>query len=133
MIDPKVFKAKKAAIMRRWRQTSKGKACTRRYARSDKRKAAQLKYQQEARLEAVTILGGKCQCSCGCQDARMVILEIAHKNGDGKQHRKELGGASSYALSLWVKRTRTSNRVWLLCPSCHVSWDKTHKCNGVIV
>ncbi len=130
MVTIEQRRAQKAAVMRHWRQTSKGRACTNRYVKSDKRKVAQLRYQQAARVEAVEILGGVCQCSCGCQDSRPFILEIAHKNGDGKQHREEIG-ASAYGMSLWVKRNSLTKRVWLLCPSCHVSWDKSHQCVGI--
>jgi hypothetical protein len=130
VVTPEERRKQKAEAQARYRKTRKGKATTSRYVHSEKRAAVALAYQQRARLDAVRILGDRCDCPCGCQDRRSDILEIAHTNGDGKQHRLEIGN-SGYAMSLWVKRNPDTKRVRLLCPSCHVSWDRLKECKGL--
>lgn len=123
-------KKQKAAAQNKYYKTEKGKATELRYRLSGKKIKKGWEYKRRVRDEAIQILGGRCQCFCGCQDSRKGILEIAHKNGDGKQHRKEVGYAP-YSMSLWIRRNPTTKRVWVLCPSCHTSWDKFHECKGL--
>ncbi len=68
------------------------------------------------RFLAYAVLGGRCE-RCGTNDP--MVLEFNHRNGDGKQHRAEIGGSGR--LISWVLNNPEEAviRLELLCGSCH--------------
>ena len=70
------------------------------------------------RFKAYAVLGGKC-ARCGNDDP--MVLEFNHKNGDGKEHRLQLGTDSGTHMAAWVAHNpeEARSRLELLCANCH--------------
>lgn len=61
---------------------------------------------------------GFLRCAC-CYDEKYNELQLDHINGDGKQHRKELGGNSFNVLYSWVVKNNYPPIFQLLCSYCN--------------
>lgn len=68
------------------------------------------------RLHAFQVLGGQCEI---CGESDPTVLEFNHRNGDGKQHRKE--GLRGRALVSWVleNQEEAQGTLQLVCANCH--------------
>lgn len=77
------------------------------------------KSREKLRLDVVTAYGGKCKC-CGVEE--LVFLTIDHIDGNGGQHRKELG--SNTAVYAWLRQNNYPEGFQVLCWNCN--WAKWH-------
>ena len=73
-----------------------------------------------ARVEAINILGGRCK-RCGFDDIR--ALQIDHINGGGSKEIKEIGG---YKIYLKIISTKNKDKDYqVLCANCN--WIKRYE------
>lgn len=94
-------KKKRAEIARKWRATS------------SKAKNA----KKRRRIEAITILGGKCEC---CGESRMEFLAIDHINELRGRQKKRSSMDAGDGVSLQVKRMENPKSVFrVLCHNCN--------------
>lgn len=86
------------------------------YALHKERKLYNTKiYQQRARVAALLAYGGACVC-CGEDD--LDFLTIDHKNNDGAQHRKEVGGGRIHG---WLRKHNYPKEGFqVLCFNCNM-------------
>lgn len=81
----------------------------------EKRKSSVRKWWDKLRTEALDAYGGKCDC---CGESTPEFLTLDHFNGDGKQHRKLLGGTGPIYIKLrqegWPR-----DQIRLLCWNCN--------------
>lgn len=81
--------------------------------KANKRRAKDREHQRKLRQRQFEIYGSVCAC-CGCVDQR--VLELAHKNNDGAQDRRENGYYGS--LRRAVKHPN-HDRYEILCANCN--------------
>jgi hypothetical protein len=80
-------------------------------------------YKRRLKLKIIEEYGGKCVC---CGENRFEFLTIDHINGDGKQHRKELGANMLYN---WLKKNNfPKDNFQLLCMNCNFAKGHFGKC-----
>lgn len=89
-----------------------------------------LKYEKGVRiklkLEIINEYGGACQC-CGENEPR--FLAIDHINGNGSEHRKEIGIKGGYRFYLWLKENKyPKDNFQLLCMNCNFAKGKNGTC-----
>lgn len=84
------------------------------------------------RAEILRQLGGRCVCTCGCEDGNLRRLELHHPNGDGNKHRLNLRGINLYKyLSRQLKAHQPIDPpLILLCLNCHGELTRFGACNG---
>lgn len=80
---------------------------------------------RQVRAAAIEGYGGRCVC-CGEDDPN--TLELDHVNGDGGQHRREVGGAGDGTYK-WAIANGFPDRLQLLCGSCHRVKTRTGDCS----
>lgn len=72
------------------------------------------------KIETMTAYGGKCAC---CGETNILFLTIDHKNGGGKQHRKEILGSSNACgdnFYKWLKKNNwPKDEFQCLCLQCN--------------
>jgi len=67
-------------------------------------------------------------CSCpGCDESRQEFLTIDHIDGNGRQHKKEIGGGS-YVLYRWISNNNFPDNFRVLCMNCNFSLGKYGYC-----
>ncbi len=72
----------------------------------------------KVRLLVIEAYGGKCKC---CGETELLFLTIDHVNGDGKEHREQIGHQSIYSV---VRREGfPKDRYQLLCFNCNIAKD----------
>lgn len=59
------------------------------------------------------------QCAC-CSIADQTVLTIDHINGNGCQHRKELGNKSGFKFYLWLRSHQFPTGYQTLCYNCNL-------------
>jgi len=90
------------------------------------RKELQEKARQKRlkiRLEVIKYYGGKCIC---CGEDCMEFLTIDHIKGEGRKHRRSLGGANRFYN--WLRKNNFPKGFQVLCMNCN--WGKRMN-NGV--
>lgn len=75
---------------------------------------ASRKHRNKLRLEVFTHYGLKCAC---CGESNFGFLTLDHKDDNGAQQRKELGG--SIAIYRWVKAQGFPDGYQTLCYNCN--------------
>lgn len=97
-------------------------------------------YWRRLRLEIMDAYGGR-RCAC-CGESNQMFLSVDHINGDGAQHRRQLGyttgngrGGSSRTMQ-WIKQNNFPPGFQVLCFNCnhgkHVNGGTCpHKAGGV--
>lgn len=73
---------------------------------------------QWRRAWVITILGGRCEL-CGCANPLMLTLD--HCNGDGAQHRKEVGRDPNRMYTAVLRDGCDPARYRCLCGSCNLA------------
>lgn len=81
------------------------------------------KYRQSLRAAVFDHYGWSCAC-CGATKR----LTIDHVNGDGKQHRAELGTDDCWALYVWLVANGFPEGFQTLCPRCNRSKGDGPRC-----
>lgn len=82
----------------------------------DARDAYNRKYKKKLREEVYAAYGGAiCRC---CGERHVEFLTIDHENGDGADHRREIGRATQQIL-LWLKRNDFPPGFRILCMNCN--------------
>ncbi len=84
---------------------------------NDKRK---LSDQKRRILVLIHYSEGKLECKC-CGEKNIEFLQLDHKNGDGAEHRKKLGGCRGSSMYRWVIRNNYPNMFRVLCVNCNFS------------
>ena len=78
------------------------------------------KRNQEIKLEVLRYYGGgNLSCAC-CKEQHIEFLTIDHINGDGSNHRREIGRR----MYLWIIKNNFPNDLQSLCYNCN--WAKYH-------
>ena len=73
-----------------------------------------LDYRRKNRLRALDAYGSVCQC---CGESRYEFLSIDHIDGNGKAHRKQIGGD----LYGWLRRNNYPVGFRTLCHNCNMA------------
>ncbi len=89
---------------RYWRDPEKPRAAAKRHAR-------------KLRQEVLEHYGGQPPCCACCGEMEPVFLTIDHLEGNGNQHRKQLGGAPYFYR--WLKREGWPPGFQVLCWNCN--------------
>lgn len=90
------------------------------WRKKNKARHAELSRNRTKRIkeEVLTAYGGKCAC---CSESCYSFLTIDHINGNGRQHRGELGGGLNFYV--WLKRNGfPKDNYQILCMNCN--WGK---------
>lgn len=88
------------------------------YRDRETRKDANKDYRRRLREEVYAHYGGFI-CAC-CKEGNEEFLTIDHADGDGAEHRREIGRAT-YAMLLWLKRNNYPRGFRILCMNCNFS------------
>lgn len=81
---------------------------------------------REKKLEVIKAYGGCCEC---CGESNFEFLSIDHKDGDGSEHRKQLGLSTSKYLYNWLKKNGyPKDKFRLLCMNCNTSFGHYGYC-----
>lgn len=80
-------------------------------------------WRRRLRLAALLIYGGKCQC---CNEDREAFLQIDHVNGDGANHRRNMG--SSAKVYKWLKDHSYPSGFQVLCANCNMAKERAEGC-----
>lgn len=75
-------------------------------------------YIRTAKQKFIDGYGGKCTC---CGESAFEFLTFEHLNGDGKEHRKSLGGSGGLSLYLDAIRRGFPSEYTVLCFNCNQS------------
>jgi len=76
-------------------------------------------WRAEAKLIVLKHYGGKCEC---CQENDIRFLTIDHKEGNGTQHRKELGVKAGPPFYNWLIKHKFPPQFTVLC--CNCNWGR---------
>jgi hypothetical protein len=91
------------------------------YAKNgDKMRARSRELTLKWKTDAISHYGGACVC---CGEGRLVFLSIDHIFGDGKAHRKKIGGGGP-RLYQWLKKNNYPSGFRALCMNCN--WAAAH-------
>ena len=90
-----------------------------RYAKNPKHAQA-IAYTSKRKLRQKVLghYGGKCTC---CGEASQEFLAIDHTNGDGSQHRREIG-IGGYRIYYWLKKNDFPENFRILCHNCNQAY-----------
>lgn len=61
--------------------------------------------------------GGICEC---CGETNLILLTLDHKNDDGNEHRKALGGSGGAWFYRWVRKNGFPDFLRILCFNCNI-------------
>lgn len=95
------------------------------YRNRETKLTANKKYRQRLRQQVFEAYGGTV-CAC-CGDTHEEFLTIDHINGDGADHRREIG-KSTYKLHLWLKNSGFPGGFRILCMNCNFSFGMRGYC-----
>jgi len=94
----------------------------------DSKKKYQQKYVQKIRLKIIDhYTNGQRICMCpGCKVIEVKFLTLDHVNGDGKNHRKNIG----YGLAFyrWIIENNFPKILTILCMNCNFAKGKYGIC-----
>ena len=76
----------------------------------------QKRYKKKLRDAAFTAYGGP-ECAC-CGETHEEFLTLDHANGNGAEHRREIGKSTLYLLQ-WLKKNNYPPGFRVLCPTCN--------------
>ncbi len=143
-------KARRKACVKRYSSSAKGKAVAKaariRYlAKPGVKDARRLRAQEfrrtpegreaarkncqraneRLRMEALRVYGGnvpRCNCECGCEESKIVYLDLDHPNNDGADHRRALGCGRTGHFVRALKRAGWPKHppIRVLCVKCNV-------------
>ena len=91
---------------------------------------AQSKHHGNRKLRVMTYYcGGYPHCQCpGCGVSYLGFLQIDHVNGDGREHRKQLGTRKSVSLTSWLEENGLPSGFQVLCANCNGAKGRKEKC-----
>lgn len=92
-------------------------------ANREEQKARKSRYAANLRAVVFAHYGTACAC-CGSTTR----LSIDHINGDGKQHRRELGNSTGMRIYTWLIREGFPPGFQVLCGSCNASKGRSASC-----
>ena len=113
--DPKAFMAMRRAASARY--SEKNREAIRVKARE---------VHEQLKAEAVAAYGGRCACP-GCHVHHAELMTIDHINGDGGEHRRQLG-RSSRDFYRWLKKQGYPPGFQALCGSCNLAKSDRPEC-----
>ena len=88
------------------------------YARDIVRQRERCKAKnRKAREEVLKHYGGACEC---CGENKYEFLTLDHKNNDGAEHRRKIGGGG-VRLAHWLRANGLPDIVRVLCWNCHMA------------
>ena len=82
--------------------------------------------REQLRAEAISAYGGRCACP-GCHVHHAELMTIDHINGDGGEHRRQLG-RSTREFYKWLKRQGYPPEFQALCGSCNLAKSNRPHC-----
>jgi len=77
----------------------------------------QARWRLKLRKEAILRYGGKCFC---CGEDKLEFLAVHHVNGHGREHRKQVGKATSSTFYRWLIKEKRPD-ISVLCHNCNSS------------
>lgn len=83
---------------------------------ADKANSLAKKFNQQVKQQVVVAYGGKCAC---CQEKQLEFLTIDHIDGNGRQHRREIGVSGGSAFYRWLKKNNYPDGFRVLCYNCN--------------
>lgn len=89
------------------------------YKNKEHKLELQKRYKKKLRDAAFIAYGGP-HCAC-CGESHGEFLSIDHANGDGAEHRRQIGTAT-HTLLLWLKRNNYPSGFRVLCMNCNFSY-----------
>ncbi len=98
------------------------KSCSRVYYKNahirqrDARNERQRNYRMGLKEKIVAAYGGKCTC-CGEQEIKFLTIE--HKNNNGAEHRRALGGSKN--VHNWIIKNNYPKDMTVLCFNCNAA------------
>jgi len=100
------------------------------YRRENRDKLAKYgkQYRREYRNKTLDLYGGKCAC---CGEGEKDFLQFDHINGDGKQHRKDVGRSMKLLRDLYNNHELYKDRIRVLCANCHFAITSYGECPHV--
>ena len=111
--------------------TSRCKQCSKEYSHSKERKKWEKDYRKEniqkrrgwekdyrdnLKEECFLHYGKICKC---CGESNIEFLTIHHVNGNGNQHRREIGVGSGGHFYIWLKKNNFPEGFAVLCFNCN--------------
>ncbi len=125
--DPSDGCTKAADAARRYRQANgqkvRERARERRAVNPEPDRARFRRWYEASRQAVFDHYGTKCAC-CGSATR----LTIDHVNGDGSEHRKEIGAKGSTRMYRWLISNGFPDGFQTLCGSCNRSKGKGERC-----
>ncbi len=93
------------------------------YPETEKSKATFREYQRKLRAFKKDLVlehyGRKCVC---CGESEVKFLAIDHKNDDGYEHRKTLGGTGGGSIIVaWIVKNGFPDMFQILCHNCNMA------------
>ena len=83
--------------------------------RNEKRKQYNKNEREKLKREIIAGYGGRCAC---CHEYNHAFLCIDHINGQGTEHRKQIGGNSNL-LYRWLRKNNFPQGFQVLCFNCN--------------
>lgn len=68
------------------------------------------------KLQVIDAYGGKCAC---CGETEPIFLSVDHINGDGAEHRRQIGGSAQ--LPRWLIQNGFPEGFQILCHNCNMA------------
>jgi hypothetical protein len=81
------------------------------------------------RQEALTKLGGRCVCTCGCRESNLRLIQIDHITGGGNGERSKNRGNKFYIELKTKPVDELLQKYQLLCVTCHWLKSQFGVCN----
>jgi hypothetical protein len=78
------------------------------------RRARVVSERNARRARILEAYGGKCAC---CGEVEVTFLTIDHKNGNGREHRAEVGGQDAFYK--WIEEQNYPDTLQCLCMNCN--------------
>lgn len=104
------------AARKRWKDKNPDKVKANIKRRMPRELNARIKKKDKLKLEVMThYCKGSPKCKCGYNDIR--ALTIDHVDGDGAEHRREIGGGG-IKLYVWLKNNNYPDGFQILCMNC---------------
>lgn len=76
-------------------------------------------WYKKTRLEALQAYGGLSPRCAWCGENKLEFLTFHHKDDNGKEHRKEIGGSAK--LPYWLKKNNYPKGIEILCWNCNTA------------
>lgn len=92
----------------------------------NRKDAARLRRHAKLKDAVFEAYGGY-RCAC-CGETHREFLHIDHANGDGAEHRRQIGDPSGANLYAWLKKNNFPPGFRVLCANCNWSYGRCGYC-----